>query len=214
MTCARVDLTVRAQAGAPGCRAAALLHAHTAAPGPGPSRLSPAPQPRLHDVLCAETGPCVQSGNLDYHTKSLQNLAAAVKKARRLCAVMLDTIGRELIIRRPHDLDETVRVAAGPLSQLSTWLSGRLCCRPGRCQHRMADCLGLPCHQAAQQCAGCTWQLLGQPGGSWSTATISQVAAPGGWGISVCHPPHHSGTPRRDHLSSMLAARSCMPDAP
>ena len=57
----------------------------------------------------AEAACAAQSGNLDYHTQSLQNLAAAVKQARRLCAVMVDTIGRELIIRRPHDLDETAR---------------------------------------------------------------------------------------------------------
>lgn len=53
--------------------------------------------------------PCaVQSGNLDYHRKSLSNLGEAMKKSRRLCGIMVDTVGRELTIRRPHDLDETV----------------------------------------------------------------------------------------------------------
>lgn len=39
-------------------------------------------------------------GPLDYHRKSLQNLQLATKKARRLCCTMVDTLGRELMIRR------------------------------------------------------------------------------------------------------------------
>ena len=37
---------------------------------------------------------------------SLRNLATAVKQEKRLCAVLLDTVGRELIIRREYSLDE------------------------------------------------------------------------------------------------------------
>lgn len=53
---------------------------------------------------------------MEYHKKSLRNLATAVKQARRLCAVMLDTVGRELTIRRPYDLDDQVATLSG-----STW---------------------------------------------------------------------------------------------
>lgn len=43
-----------------------------------------------------------QWGSLDFHKKSLANLGEAMKRTRKLCAVMIDTIGRELIINRPH----------------------------------------------------------------------------------------------------------------
>ena len=59
--------------------------------------------------LLTQQGGCLeQGGPIEYHKKSLRNLAAAVKQAKRLCAVILDTVGRELTIRRPHDLDEQV----------------------------------------------------------------------------------------------------------
>ena len=49
---------------------------------------------------------CLQWGPVDYHKKSLQNLQLAMKQTRRLCAVLLDTLGRELMIRRSYTLDE------------------------------------------------------------------------------------------------------------
>ncbi len=39
-------------------------------------------------------------GPLDYHRKSLANVQLATRKARRLCCTMVDTLGRELMIRR------------------------------------------------------------------------------------------------------------------
>ncbi|KAK9796683.1 hypothetical protein WJX73_008597 [Symbiochloris irregularis] len=45
-------------------------------------------------------------GTLDYHKQSLNNLTEAMRKTRKLCAVMVDTIGRELIINREARLDE------------------------------------------------------------------------------------------------------------
>ena len=48
----------------------------------------------------------LQWGPVEYHKQSLQNLQKAVKKTRRLCAVLLDTLGRELMIRRSYSLDE------------------------------------------------------------------------------------------------------------
>lgn len=45
-------------------------------------------------------------GPVEYHKKSLNNLQLAIKQTRRLCAVLLDTLGRELMIRRSYTLDE------------------------------------------------------------------------------------------------------------
>ena len=48
----------------------------------------------------------VQWGSLLFHKKSLANLAEAMKRTRKLCAVMVDSVGRELIINRPTQDDE------------------------------------------------------------------------------------------------------------
>ena len=48
----------------------------------------------------------MQWGSLDFHKKSLANLGEAMKRTRKLCAVMVDTIGRELIINRPTTDDQ------------------------------------------------------------------------------------------------------------
>ncbi len=39
-------------------------------------------------------------GPLEFHRKSLANLQLAMRKSRRLCCTMVDTLGRELMIRR------------------------------------------------------------------------------------------------------------------
>ena len=44
---------------------------------------------------------CPQWGSLEFHKKSLSNLAEAMRKTRKLCAVVVDTIGRELTVNRP-----------------------------------------------------------------------------------------------------------------
>ncbi|KAK9866972.1 hypothetical protein WJX84_008720 [Apatococcus fuscideae] len=46
-------------------------------------------------------------GPLDYHMQSLRNLQKAVRKTRRLCAIIVDTLGRELFVRRSYNLDPT-----------------------------------------------------------------------------------------------------------
>jgi len=43
---------------------------------------------------------------IEYHKVSLRNLQEAMRRTRRLCAVMLDTLGRELMIRRKYGVDE------------------------------------------------------------------------------------------------------------
>lgn len=48
----------------------------------------------------------LQWGSLGFHKKSLANLAEAMKRTRKLCAIMIDSVGRELIINRPSQEDE------------------------------------------------------------------------------------------------------------
>lgn len=45
-------------------------------------------------------------GTLDFHRLSLRNLNEAMRKTRKLCAVMLDTTGREIMVMREHEIDE------------------------------------------------------------------------------------------------------------
>ncbi|KAK9861213.1 hypothetical protein WJX84_011545 [Apatococcus fuscideae] len=46
-------------------------------------------------------------GSIDFHRRSLENLNEAMRRTRKLCAIMLDTVGRELIVERGAHLDET-----------------------------------------------------------------------------------------------------------
>ena len=43
---------------------------------------------------------------IDYHRQSLQNLQEAMRRTRRLCAVMLDSLGRDIMIKRKYGVDE------------------------------------------------------------------------------------------------------------
>eukprot|EP00891_Asterochloris_glomerata_P003175 jgi/Astpho2/3175/e_gw1.00052.17.1_t len=45
-------------------------------------------------------------GTLDFHKRSLRNLNDAMRKTRKLCAVMLDTVGREITVKREVQIDE------------------------------------------------------------------------------------------------------------
>ena len=48
----------------------------------------------------------LQWGTLDFHRTSLKNLGEAMRRTRKLCAIMVDTIGRELIINREVQIDD------------------------------------------------------------------------------------------------------------
>ena len=48
----------------------------------------------------------MQWGTLDFHRRSLRNLGEAMRRTRKLCAIMVDTIGRELIINREVQIDD------------------------------------------------------------------------------------------------------------
>lgn len=50
----------------------------------------------------------LQWGSPEYHKQSLRNLQIATQKTKHLCAVILDTVGRELMIKRDYELDHEV----------------------------------------------------------------------------------------------------------
>lgn len=50
-------------------------------------------------VTCARVN--LSWGTKEYHALCLSNLAAAMKRTRRLCSVFIDTVGREVTVRRP-----------------------------------------------------------------------------------------------------------------
>ena len=58
---------------------------------------------------CMKAGSGMQWGSVDYHRQSLRNLQKASQQTRTMCAVILDTVGRELMIRRDFTLDHEVR---------------------------------------------------------------------------------------------------------
>lgn len=65
--------------------------------------------------------PGVQWGTMDYHRQTLDNVAEASRRTRKLCAVMLDTLGREIVVRRNATIgpdgwpvhEETMKVVSG-----------------------------------------------------------------------------------------------------
>ena len=58
---------------------------------------------------------------MDYHRQTLDNVAEASRRTRKLCAVMLDTLGREIVVRRNATIgpdgwpvhEETMKVVSG-----------------------------------------------------------------------------------------------------
>jgi pyruvate kinase len=42
-------------------------------------------------------------GSYEFHHKSLSSLQEAMKRSRRLCAIVLDTLGREIMVLRQPD---------------------------------------------------------------------------------------------------------------
>ena len=68
-------------------------------------------------------------GPLEYHRRSLDNLQEAMRRTRKLCAIVVDTLGRELMVRRPFRIDpdgwpnqvgQEISVAAGSRLTLTT----------------------------------------------------------------------------------------------
>jgi Pyruvate kinase, barrel domain len=65
--------------------------------------------------------PGAQWGTMDYHRQTLDNVAEASRRTRKLCAVMLDTLGREIVVRRNATIgpdgwpvhEETMKVVSG-----------------------------------------------------------------------------------------------------
>lgn len=60
----------------------------------------------------------LQWGPLEFHKKSLVNLGEAMRRTRKLCAVMVDIVGREIVLNRPSKARHAQQ--GGTLS----WLAG------------------------------------------------------------------------------------------
>jgi pyruvate kinase len=50
--------------------------------------------------LCSVSRFDLTWGPIEYHRRSLDNLQTAMKKSRKLCAIVLDTLGREVSVWR------------------------------------------------------------------------------------------------------------------
>ena len=61
---------------------------------------------------CKSEVTCVgaQWGPLEFHKKSLLNLGEAMRRTRKLCAVMVDIVGREIILNRPSKVPPSLPV--------------------------------------------------------------------------------------------------------
>jgi hypothetical protein len=55
----------------------------------------------------------LQWGTLEYHVKSLNNLQTAMHRTRKLCAVIVDTLGRECLANNQPNLDSPLRPIYG-----------------------------------------------------------------------------------------------------
>lgn len=70
----------------------------------------------------------LQWAPIEYHRLSLRNLQEAMRRTRRLCAVMLDSLGREIMVRRKYGVDENgwpgifdqLKIAAGQTVTFTT----------------------------------------------------------------------------------------------
>lgn len=62
----------------------------------------------------------LQWGSLPFHMQSLRNLGKAMLKTRKLCAVMVDTLGREVFVRREFTLGDDDWPKHGSAVQVKT----------------------------------------------------------------------------------------------
>ena len=58
-----------------------------------------------HGMSCARLD--LTWGSMQFHKDTLRNLEAAMKATKKLCAVWVDTSGREILVKRPSTVDST-----------------------------------------------------------------------------------------------------------
>lgn len=61
-------------------------------------------------------------GSLEFHRETLTNLQTAMMRARKLCCTMIDTMSRELMIRR--DMNPEVRASHVPCLHVRACMCG------------------------------------------------------------------------------------------
>lgn len=71
-------------------------------------------------------------GTVDYHKKTLANLNEAMRQRQKLCAVMVDIRGRELMIERPHSTDDNGWPKHGQILKFKASCDVLLLCNFGR----------------------------------------------------------------------------------
>eukprot|EP00967_Tisochrysis_lutea_P101958 scaffold153262_cov18-Tisochrysis_lutea.AAC.2 len=80
--------------------------------------------------------PCANSrsmltGPLEFHRNSLQHLSEAMRRTRRLCSTVIDTMGRELMVRGQWQVDNQVKLISGVESPRA-YGKVMVCARQGR----------------------------------------------------------------------------------
>ena len=72
--------------------------------GPASHSVETLTQLLTHGMSCARLD--LTWGTMQFHSDTLKNLAAAMRATRKLCAVWVDTSGREIVVRRPTHVSE------------------------------------------------------------------------------------------------------------
>lgn len=66
-------------------------------------------KPLLRPVFLAQNANHPLAGPLEFHRNSLQHLSEAMRRTRRLCSTVIDTMGRELMVRGQWQVNDQVR---------------------------------------------------------------------------------------------------------
>ena len=146
-----------------------------------------------------------QWGSLDFHKKSLTNLTEAMLRTRKLCAIVIDTIGRELTVNRPTTDEEDgwpkfekgITVKANDKVQWSVYAGAIYLAMP-LLRHVLCDVQ-----------SGCTWYWRSAPADGWM-AGAGDLDHKGGCNIERQHAAselpqvHVHGAKGRHHFPGSL----------
>ena len=72
--------------------------------GPASHSVETLTQLLTHGMSCARLD--LTWGTMKFHSDTLKNLAEAMRATKKLCAVWVDTSGREIVVKRPTQVDE------------------------------------------------------------------------------------------------------------
>jgi len=72
--------------------------------GPASHSVETLTQLLTHGMSCARLD--LTWGTMKFHSDTLKNLAEAMRVTRKLCAVWMDTSGREIVVKRPNQIND------------------------------------------------------------------------------------------------------------